>query len=100
MSTVRNDRVPAWGKYAIATIVGAGAVTGGYKLSTDSPVHLLTEGKPPEQADGWVCLPEGGLIGAPVVCRPKTDAQVGDSAKAGHDDSVSTSRATGTSQEQ
>ena len=70
MSTVRNDRVPTWGKYAIATIVGAGAVTGGQKLVTDSPVHFAVEGALPADAGGWKCEPEGGLIGAPMVCRP------------------------------
>lgn len=91
---------PRWIKLLLAANVTGAVAVGGYELSTDSPVHLLTEGKPPEQADGWVCLPEGGLIGAPVVCRPKADAQVGDSAESGHDGEVSTSRATGTSQEQ
>ncbi len=56
-------------KIALGALVGAGLVVGGQKLATDSPVHFLTDGAPPIEAPEWVCTPEGGLIGAPVVCR-------------------------------
>jgi hypothetical protein len=52
----------------LAALTGAGLVTGGDKLAKDSPVHFAVEGEAPQKADGWVCAPEGGIIGAPMVC--------------------------------
>ena len=65
--------LPDWVKYLIAACVGAGAQTGTQKALTDSPVHFAVEGEAPSAADGWSCQPEGGIIGAPMVCRPKDE---------------------------
>lgn len=56
-------------RIAAAALAGAGLVVGGQKLAEDSPVHFAVEGSPPEVATDWACGPEGGIIGAPVVCR-------------------------------
>ena len=69
--TPEKKPLPAWLKLLLAGSIGAGAVTGSQKLATDSPVHFAVEGVPPTGADGWDCKPEGGLVGAPLVCRPK-----------------------------
>lgn len=63
--------VPTWAKLVIAAGIGGGAVSGGEKLAKDSPVHFMVEGEAPAQAMEWACEPEGGIIGAPVVCRYK-----------------------------
>lgn len=65
-----QKKMPRWGKIAVAGVVGAGAVVGGQRLSVDSPVHFKVQGMAPADAPGWKCAPEGGLIGAPLVCRP------------------------------
>ena len=70
-----DKKMPQWLKVVIAASAGAGAVTGGHKLATDSPVHFAVEGAAPVEAPGWKCAPEGGLIGAPMVCRPDASAQ-------------------------
>lgn len=63
--------LPQWLKYFLAACAGAGVQGGADKIATDSPVHFAVEGAAPAQADGWKCEPEGGIIGAPMVCRPK-----------------------------
>jgi hypothetical protein len=56
-------------KIVAAALAGAGLVAGGQKLTKESPVHFMAEGSPPEAATDWACAPEGGIVGAPVVCR-------------------------------
>lgn len=64
--------VPTWAKIVAAAALGSAATTGTQKLATDSPVHFAVEGEKPAGADAeWDCQPEGGIIGAPMVCRPK-----------------------------
>lgn len=70
MSDTDKKPLPQWLKLFFAACVGAGAQTGAEKLSTDSPVHFAVEGERPAAHDGWKCEPEGGIIGAPMVCRP------------------------------
>lgn len=71
--TPEKKPLPMWLKITAAATAGAGIVSGGQKLTTDSPVHFAVVGQPPAQAEGWKCEPEGGLIGAPLVCRPTTE---------------------------
>lgn len=66
--------LPQWLKLFLAACLGAGAQTGTQKLATDSPVHFAVEGEAPAVHDGWKCEPEGGIIGAPMVCRPASEA--------------------------
>lgn len=66
--------LPLWLKVSIAAGVGAGTVAGGQKLATDSPVHFGVVGQAPAEASGWRCAPEGGIVGAPLVCRPEAGA--------------------------
>lgn len=73
-------------RVAVAVLAGAGLVASSQKLTKNSPVHFAVEGAPPEAATDWACGPEGGIIGAPVVCRyvgkdtgvkkPAADAEV------------------------
>lgn len=57
---------------AIAFALGAGSGAGGHQLSVDSPIHLSTVNVvPAAPAEEWVCAPEGGIIGATVVCEFK-----------------------------
>lgn len=65
--------MPQWLKYFTAACIGAGAQSGADSLSKDSPIHFAVEGAKPASHDGWECGPEGGIIGAPMVCRPITD---------------------------
>ena len=66
--------LPLWLKIAAAAGVGAGTVVTGQRLATDSPVHFAVEGAAPEGADAqWICAPEGGIVGAPMVCRPRAE---------------------------
>lgn len=54
---------------AIAFAMGAGTGAGGQQLAVDSPVHLSTVNvEPAAPAEEWVCAPEGGIVGAVVVC--------------------------------
>ena len=71
MTLIKNPG--AWKKAAVAIGLLSGVAIGGRKLSTDSPVHFAVVGQAPVQADGWECAPEGGLIGAPLVCRPRPE---------------------------
>lgn len=66
------DRTPTWAKVVAAAALGAGATVSGDRIANDSPIHFAVEGEKPAGADAeWVCEPEGGIIGAPMVCRPK-----------------------------
>ena len=60
---------------AIAFALGAGGGAAGDKLVHDSPVHFAVQGEAPPAHDGWKCEPEGGIIGAPMVCRLTTQAE-------------------------
>lgn len=72
--------IPAWAKLVAAVALGSAATTGGQRLATDSPVHFAVDGEKPAGADAeWDCQPEGGIIGAPMVCRPKPAAAAGTS---------------------
>ena len=75
MSDLKNPtlyapaKAPAWKRLAVGTLVTSVVGTGGYVLKDHSPVHFMVEGAPPEAAPDWKCEPEGGIVGAPVVCR-------------------------------
>ena len=58
---------------ALAFALGAGGGAAGRKLAVDSPVHFAVQGEAPPVHDQWRCEPEGGIIGAPMVCRPVQD---------------------------
>ena len=61
--------LPAWA-YPVLLVSGVGVGYVGPRIVTsDSPVHFGVVGEPPKDADGWDCKPEGGLYGAPLVCR-------------------------------
>lgn len=60
-------------KVTIAAIFGASTVYGVDKLLHDSPVHFMVEGTAPVGAEGWKCAPEGGIVGAQMVCHPVMD---------------------------
>lgn len=62
--------IPQWLKYFAAACAGAGVQTGAEQIATDSPVHFAVEGEKPSDAPEWNCAPEGGIVGAPMVCRP------------------------------
>lgn len=69
MSDVPKKSIPGWVKVLITAGVGGAVTVGGQKLAVDSPVHFQTVGQAPADAPEWSCEPEGGIIGAPVVCR-------------------------------
>lgn len=58
-----------WKRLAAGAFVTSAVAAGGYGLKDRSPVHFMVEGALPETAPEWACEPEGGIIGAPVVCR-------------------------------
>ena len=66
--------LPQWVRYLIAACAGAGAQSGAQTLAEDSPVHFAVVGEAPEEHDGWKCEPEGGIVGAPMVCRPAEES--------------------------
>lgn len=68
---VPKKPLPQWLKYLLAACAGAGAQSGADKIATDSPVHFAVDGEAPAAHDQWSCEPEGGIVGAPMVCRPK-----------------------------
>jgi len=65
--------LPQWLKLFLAACTGAGAQSGVQTLTIDSPIHFAVVGEAPAVHDGWECEPEGGIVGAPMVCRPKID---------------------------
>jgi len=67
-----KNPMPQWLKLFLAACTGAGLQTGAQTLSVDSPVHFAVDGAAPVVADEWECGPEGGIVGAPMVCRPKS----------------------------
>lgn len=73
---VEKKPMPHWLKLLLAASAGGAAVQGGEKLATDSPVHFAVVGDAPIAADGWTCEPEGGIVGAPMVCRPQSAPDV------------------------
>ena len=73
--------LPQWVKLFLAACAGAGVQTGADKIATDSPVHFAVEGAAPAEAPGWKCEPEGGIIGAPMVCRPDFSTSPDESGK-------------------
>lgn len=62
--------LPQWVKLFIAACAGAGVQTGVHTAATNSPIHFAVDGEAPAAHDGWACEPEGGIVGAPMVCRP------------------------------
>jgi hypothetical protein len=88
--TLLKPQMPRWARVLIAAGTGGALVLAGDEAATrlkkDSPVHFSVEGSPPEVATDWSCAPEGGIVGAPVVCRyvgkdtgvkkPAADAEV------------------------
>lgn len=64
-----KTQLPMWARLAL--IGGAGAATpyAVNKMVADAPVHFGVVGEAPKDATGWDCKPEGGLYGAPLVCR-------------------------------
>lgn len=82
MADDQKKPLPAWAKLIAAAALGSAATTGGQRLATDSPVHFAVDGEKPAGADAeWVCEPEGGIIGAPMVCRPKMKTVASTSTK-------------------
>ena len=66
---------------AIAFALGAGTGAGGQKLAVESPVHLSTVNSAPAPSEEWVCAPEGGIVGAVVVCSFKAKADAPDAGQ-------------------
>ena len=60
-------------KLLAAALAGAGLSEGAETLSVDSPIHFAVVGDAPEATPGWTCAPEGGIFGAPMVCRPNAE---------------------------
>lgn len=75
--TQEKKPTPVWAKMVLAATASAGLVVGGQKLSVDSPVHFGVVGEAPKDAEGWKCAPEGGLIGAPMVCHFVSNTSTG-----------------------
>lgn len=67
--TQEKKRVPMWAKLALVASTGAAIPFASDKLTKDSPVHFGVVGQAPKDAVGWDCKPEGGIYGAPLVCR-------------------------------
>lgn len=71
--TQEKQTSSVWSKMALAAAIGGGVVQGGTMLAHESPIHFSVVGEAPVQAEGWVCAPEGGIIGAPLVCHPSAE---------------------------
>lgn len=71
-----KNPVSLWVKLCVIGAAGASTPYAINRMVADSPVHFGVVGEQPVDATGWDCKPEGGLYGAPMVCRYRQlDAQ-------------------------
>lgn len=65
--------LPIWTQVALTVAAGSAIVSGAQSLSRNAPIHFGVVGQAPAVSEGWACAPEGGIVGAPLVCRPTAE---------------------------